>query len=105
MSKLVQDVKSGLKGVKGAGDAIRGGAMEATDELFDQGSNHPQTAASQTKNRALAEKGTQEAKLADRDIGSRHGVAAKHASAAPASVAPGQTTTAPGGVDYSTGGV
>ncbi|KAF3766487.1 hypothetical protein M406DRAFT_277387 [Cryphonectria parasitica EP155] len=73
MVKAVEDIKSGLKGIKGAGDAIRGTAMEATDELFDQGSNHPQTAASQTKNRALADKGMQEAKAADSNIGARHG--------------------------------
>lgn len=102
MSKLVQDVKSGLKGIKGAGDAVRGGAMEATDELFDRGGNHPQTAASQAKNRALAEKGTQEAKLADRDIGSRHGPAAKNASIAPAGTAHGQTVTDRAGVDQGT---
>ncbi|PSR85581.1 hypothetical protein BD289DRAFT_453278 [Coniella lustricola] len=77
MSKIVEDVRSGLKGIKGAGDAIRGSTMQATDELFDQGSNHPQTAASTEKNRALAEKGMQDARLADQSIGSRHGPAAK----------------------------
>lgn len=76
MSKVVEDVKSGLKGLRGAGDAIRGSTMEAADELFDQGANHPQSAASQTKNRALAEKGAQDVKTADQSIGSRHGPAA-----------------------------
>lgn len=76
MSSVVKDIKSGLKGVKGAGDVIRGSTMEAADELFDQGANHPQTAASQTKNRALADKGAADAKMADRDIGARHGTAA-----------------------------
>lgn len=73
MSKAVQDIKSGLKGIRGAGEAIRGGAMEATDQLFDQDSNHPQTIASQEKNRAIKEGGLREATGADRDIGSRHG--------------------------------
>lgn len=82
MSKVVEDIKSGLKGIKGAGDAIRGSTMEATDELFDQGANHPQSAASQTKNRALAEKGAQDAKLADSDIGQRHGPAAHNTTVA-----------------------
>lgn len=83
MSKIVEDVKSGLKGLRGAGDAIRGSTMEATDELFDQGANHPQSAASQTKNRALAEKGTQEVKTADQNIGSRHGPAAHSGNTVP----------------------
>lgn len=81
MPKVVEDIKAGLKGVKGAGDAIRGSTMEATDELFDQGANHPQSAASQTKNRALAEKGVQDAKMADSDIGQRHGPASHNATA------------------------
>lgn len=88
MVKAVEDIKSGLKGIKGAGDAIRGGAMEATDELFDQGSSHPQSAAAQTKNRALAEKGTQQAKMADRDIGQRHGPAAQNTVGGPTGRAP-----------------
>lgn len=81
MTKVVEDIKSGLKGIKGAGDAIRGTAMEATDELFDQGANHPQSAASQSKNRALATKGMEEAKAADRHIGQRHGPAASTSGA------------------------
>lgn len=73
MSKAVQDIKSGLKGIRGAGEAIRGGAMETTDQLFDQDTNHPQTQASEAKNRAIKEKGISDATTADRDIGSRHG--------------------------------
>lgn len=73
MTRAVQDIKSGLKGIRGAGEAIRGGAMEATDQLFDQDSNHPQTQASEAKNRAIKEKGLHEATAADRDLGSRHG--------------------------------
>lgn len=73
MSKAVQDIKSGLKGIRGAGEAIRGGAMEATDQLLEQNANHPQTQASTAKNQAIKEKGMQEATGADHDIGSRHG--------------------------------
>lgn len=73
MSKAVQDIKSGLKGIWGAGDAIRGGAMEATDQLLDQDPNDPQTQASQAKNRAIKEEGLRKATAADSDIGSRHG--------------------------------
>lgn len=99
MSKIVEDVRSGLKGIKGAGDAIRGTTMEATDQLFDQGSNHPQTAASQEKNRTLAEKGMQEARLADRNIGQRHGPAAKAGTmGATTGTTAGTTTNANAGV-------
>lgn len=73
MPNAVQDIKSGLKGIRGAGEAIRGGAMEATDQLFEQDTNHPQTQASTAKNQAIKEKGMNEAAGADRDMGSRHG--------------------------------
>ncbi|KAK8023913.1 hypothetical protein PG993_011979 [Apiospora rasikravindrae] len=60
MSKIVDDVKSGLKGIRGAGDAIRGSAMEVTDQAFDNNSNHPQTQLAQAKNHNIAEKGKQD---------------------------------------------
>ncbi|KAI1077734.1 hypothetical protein F5B20DRAFT_550160 [Whalleya microplaca] len=59
MSKIVDDVKTGIKGVRGVGDTIRGSVMEATDEAFHTNPKHPQTQASQAKNRAIAEKGKQ----------------------------------------------
>ena len=71
MSKVVDDVKSGLKAVRGAGDTIRGSAMEATDQAFDSNANHPETVASRTKNHALAEKGKQDMHLSDEEIALR----------------------------------
>ncbi|KAI0010814.1 hypothetical protein F4779DRAFT_616255 [Xylariaceae sp. FL0662B] len=65
MSKILDDVKTGLKGIRGAGDAIRGSVMEATDEAFDNNRNHPQTQATQAKNRALTEKGKQDVQGVD----------------------------------------
>ncbi|KAI8959398.1 hypothetical protein F5Y11DRAFT_304006 [Daldinia sp. FL1419] len=65
MSKIIDDVKTGLKGIRGAGDAIRGEAMEVTDQVFDNNQNHPQTRTSQTKNREIAEKGKQEVRNVD----------------------------------------
>lgn len=38
MSKIVGDVKSGIKAVRGAGDTIRGTAMEVTDQALDSNS-------------------------------------------------------------------
>lgn len=76
MSSIAQDIKSGLKGIKGAGDAIRGKALQATDELLDpKGATHPDTAATQAKNRAIADQGVADVDAADRDIGVRHGTA------------------------------
>ncbi|KAI1445525.1 hypothetical protein F5Y02DRAFT_127701 [Annulohypoxylon stygium] len=64
MSKIVEDVKTGLKGIRGAGDVIRGDFLEATDQAFDN-KNHTQTQASQSKNRAVADKGKQDLKNVD----------------------------------------
>lgn len=71
MSKLVDDVKSGLKGIRGAGDALRGNLMEATDQALDPDSGHPAAQASQSKNRAIAEKGKQDIAGADEMIARR----------------------------------
>lgn len=60
MTGIIDDVKSGLKGIRGAGDAIRGTAMEKTDEVFDNDNNHPQTQLSQAQHRGIIEKGKQD---------------------------------------------
>ncbi|KAI1100033.1 hypothetical protein F4804DRAFT_320125 [Jackrogersella minutella] len=65
MSRIVEDVKTSLKGIRGAGDAIRGGVLEATDQAFDNDQSHPTTQTAQTKNRAIAEKGKQDARKVD----------------------------------------
>lgn len=65
MSKLVDDVKSGLKGVRGAGDALRGGIMEATDKVFEKDPNHPTAIHSQAEKKGITEKGKQDLREAD----------------------------------------
>lgn len=75
-TKVAQDIKAGLKGIKGAGEAIRGGTLEATDELFDNNPNHPETRASKLQNEAIKDKGKADFKNADNVIGTHHGVAA-----------------------------
>lgn len=84
MSKIAKDVKAGLKGIRGAGEAVRGDAMEAADELLDQNPNHPQTQVSETKNQAIKEKGKAQLESADSAIGHRHGTRSKTAAAAAA---------------------
>ncbi|KKY32645.1 hypothetical protein UCDDA912_g07351 [Diaporthe ampelina] len=91
MSKVAEDVKAGLKGIRGAGEAVRGGAMEATDELLDQNPNHPQTRVSETKNQAIKEKGKQQLASADDTIGQHHGTRANTAAAARGAPPAGQT--------------
>lgn len=74
-TKVADDIKAGLKGIRGAGEAIRGGTLEATDELFDNNPNHPETQTSKLENRSIMEKGKQDMKNADGVIGKGHGVA------------------------------
>ncbi|POS78822.1 hypothetical protein DHEL01_v202781 [Diaporthe helianthi] len=81
MSKIAKDVKAGLKGIHGAGEAIRGDAMEAADELLDQNPKHPEAQVSQTKNQAIKEKGKAQLESADGAIGHRHGTRSKTAAA------------------------
>ncbi|TGJ78897.1 hypothetical protein E0Z10_g9868 [Xylaria hypoxylon] len=65
MSKVVDDVKTGIKGVRGAGDVLRGNLMETTDHAFDSNKNHPDTAASKLKNQTIAEKGKRDVQAVD----------------------------------------
>lgn len=71
MSKLVDDVKSGLKGIRGAGDALRGEMLEATDNAFEKDTNNPQTIAKHEENRRLEQKGRNDMRGADEMIARR----------------------------------
>ncbi|KAK7229451.1 hypothetical protein V2G26_001621 [Clonostachys chloroleuca] len=65
MSKIIDDVKSGLKGIKGAGDTLRGSLMEAADQTFEPNQQHPSVVARNEKHRAAAEKGKMDVEGAD----------------------------------------
>ncbi|KAH7139939.1 hypothetical protein B0J13DRAFT_624749 [Dactylonectria estremocensis] len=71
MSKIIDDVKSGLKGIRGTGDALRGGMMEATDQAFEKNPRHPAVQESHSENRAVFEKGKQDMRGAD-EMFARH---------------------------------
>ncbi|KAK8877662.1 hypothetical protein PGQ11_002608 [Apiospora arundinis] len=92
MSKIVNDIKSGIKGVQGAGDAIRGSAMEVTDQAFDNRGNHAETQLSANKNRGITEKGKQDIAGVDHMVARHEQKHGKHTAAAPAA-APTTTTT------------
>ncbi|KAI0101069.1 hypothetical protein F4814DRAFT_104280 [Daldinia grandis] len=101
MSKLIDDVKTSLKGIRGAGDAIRGEAMEVTDQAFDNNQNHPETQTAQAKNRMIAEKGKQDVKNVDNMFAQREwerkGV--PRTDGATHEVPPTHYSTTPGGTD------
>lgn len=71
MSRLVDDVKSGLKGIRGAGDAVRGSVLEATDQAFEKNPNDPESVAHRQRDRAITEKGKADIRGADETI-ARH---------------------------------
>ncbi|KAI1114136.1 hypothetical protein F5Y14DRAFT_192174 [Nemania sp. NC0429] len=75
-SRIIDDVKTGVQGIRGAGDALRGNLLQATDQAFDgskQGHGHgnPTTQASELKNQAIAEKGKADIDAADEMLARR----------------------------------
>lgn len=62
-------IKSGLKGIHGIGEAIRGTAMSETDKAFGT-ANRPGAA----ENEASAKQGVADMKRADDKLGHNHGV-------------------------------
>ncbi|KIW33117.1 uncharacterized protein PV07_04608 [Cladophialophora immunda] len=62
---IVEDIKSGLHGIHGAGDALRGGAMEALDTVF-----HKQEG--EERNREIAEHGLAEMRGTEDRLEERH---------------------------------
>lgn len=60
-------IRTGLKGIQGAGEAIRGTMMKAADDVFD-------TKQDNAKNQAIVDKGLSDMKRADEMVGHHHGV-------------------------------
>ncbi|ERS96781.1 uncharacterized protein SPSK_01296 [Sporothrix schenckii 1099-18] len=81
MSNFLNDVTTGLKGIRGAGDALRGELMEAVDQTFDNNPSHPTTAAATNKHHTIAEKGKADMAAAD-DMVARHEQAHREKKAA-----------------------
>ncbi|KAK6070807.1 hypothetical protein SCUP234_00130 [Seiridium cupressi] len=82
MSNIGNDIKSGLKGIHGVGEALRGSVNEAADQALDTNTKHPAAQEwltlgagqeSQLKNRGVAEKGKADIAGADNMI-ARHEV-------------------------------
>lgn len=96
--KIAKDIKSTLHGIRGAGDAIRGTAMEAVDAAAH-------SKEGEARNRAIAEKGAVDVKSADQRFGERR---AEHHTVGPAAgthdAGHGAMGTATGGLPATAGG-
>ena len=68
-NSIGSQLRSGIKGIHGVGEAIRGTAMSEVDKAFGT-SGGPEAG----KNEAIAQKGINSAKAADQNIGHHHGV-------------------------------
>jgi hypothetical protein len=64
MSNIAENIKAGVKGIRGAGDVLRGEVLDTTDKIFDN-PNHPTSVDRESKNRLTAEKGRQDIRNAD----------------------------------------
>ena len=62
---LVGDIKSGLHGIHGAGEALRGGAMEALDGIFHKSEG-------EERNKEIAERGLAEIRGGEATVEGRH---------------------------------
>lgn len=70
-----EDIKAGIKGIHGAGEALRGSVNTAADQALDTNEKHPAAQQSQLKNASIAQKGKSDIAGADSMI-ARH--EAKH---------------------------
>jgi hypothetical protein len=67
-SNIGNDIKGAVKGIHGAGEAIRGTFNQSVDTAFND-------KAGEAKNRVVTEKGINEVESADRTVGAGRGVA------------------------------
>ncbi|KAH8658410.1 hypothetical protein BX600DRAFT_552538 [Xylariales sp. PMI_506] len=71
MSKIVDDIRSGLKGIRGAGEVARGEANAAADHAFDNEHKHAANQQSELRHQAVADKGRRDINQADEMV-ARH---------------------------------
>lgn len=67
-ANLGNEIKSVVKGVHGAGEAIRGNVNQFVDTIFND-------KAAEAQDRAVTEKGLNEMESAHRTLGASHGTA------------------------------
>ncbi|KAF7533792.1 hypothetical protein G7054_g6772 [Neopestalotiopsis clavispora] len=65
MSSIGKDIKTGLKGIHGVGETLRGTVNEAADQALDTNAKHPASQESQLKHQGTAAKGKAEVDGAD----------------------------------------
>ncbi|KAI1610443.1 hypothetical protein EDD36DRAFT_326278 [Exophiala viscosa] len=87
---VLGDVKSALKGIKGAGDTIRGTVNESVDTAFDDKQG-------QVENRAVKEKGEADVNAADQRLSGGNNTGLKTGGVS------GTTTTTTGGTTTGAG--
>lgn len=88
MPDIGKTIHDGIKGIHGAGEAIRGEINKTTNEVFGDKEQ-------QAENQAIADKGFRDMKRADETIGHNHGIGGGHTTA---SAAGGSHSVAPGNV-------
>jgi hypothetical protein len=66
-SNIGNDIKGAVKGIHGAGEAIRGTFNQSVDTAFND-------KAGEAKNRAVTERGINEVESADRTVGAGHSI-------------------------------
>jgi len=89
-NSIGEQIKSGVKGIHGIGEAIRGSALAETDKAFGTQS------AETTKNENIARKGLSDMEAADRNVGHNHGI--KGTTSTPTTTGAGVHSTAPGNI-------
>ena len=91
-NSLGDQIKSGVKGIHGIGEAIRGTALAETDKAFGTQS------AETTKNETIAQKGVTDMKAADHTVGHNHGIKGTGAANTVPATSAGVHSTAPGNI-------
>ncbi|KAI1827591.1 hypothetical protein F4861DRAFT_491887 [Xylaria intraflava] len=71
-SNTIKDLKTTIKGIQGASEALRGEALATLDRALDPDPNDPQTRAAAEKNQAIADQGKRDMQaLRDRLAGQK----------------------------------
>lgn len=93
-----QDIKTSLKGIHGAGEALRGSVNNAADQALDTNEKHTSAQQSQLKNESITQKGKS-------DLAGVDNMLARHEAKHQVTGAPVQTQPVEGNHAFSGGRV